>query len=101
MAEESKTAWGREKLFALDWLGFARQGVLGDVLRLFSLRRAWLERGDQRAYAELVRARRAADPSIRAVARLILAEMARSDKPNGSSAPTSKVDSDGARKREP
>jgi hypothetical protein len=101
MAEESKTAWGREKLFALDWRGFAAQGILADVLRLFSLRRAWLERGDQKAYAELVRSRRAADPNIRAVARLILAEMAGSDKPNDSSAPTSNVDLDGARKREP
>lgn len=100
MAEESKTAWGREKLFALDWLGFAAQGILGDVLRLFSLRRSWLERCDQKAYVELVRAGRAADQSIRAVAGLILAEMARSDKANDS-ALTSKVDLDGARKREP
>lgn len=76
MAEESKSAWGREKEFALDWLGFAQRGVLGDVLRLFSFRYAWLKSGDQKAYQELARARRAADPDIRATAEILFSELA-------------------------
>jgi hypothetical protein len=53
----------------------AKKGALGDVLRLFSLRYAWLKCGDQQAYRELVRARRAADADIRQTAEIILSEM--------------------------
>jgi hypothetical protein len=75
MAEQSKSGWGRDKVFALDWLDLARKGVLGDVLRLFSFRYAWLKDGDQKAYSELARACKAANPDIRGVAELLLSEM--------------------------
>ena len=71
-----KTPWGRDKVFALDWLALAENGVLGDVLRLFSLRSAWLKDGDQKAYSELERAVKAENPNIREAARLILSEAA-------------------------
>ena len=76
MAQKSNSAWAGEKVFALDWLGFAQRGVLGDVLRLFRLRYAWLKDDDQKAYAELVRACRAADPDIRRAAEILLWETA-------------------------
>ena len=72
---------GPGNLFALDWRGLAEKGVLGDVLRLFSLRYAWLKEGDQKAYAELARARRAADPNIRGAAELLFSEMALDKQP--------------------
>ena len=76
MSEESKSGGGKtDELFALDWLGFAEKRILGDVLRLFSLRRAWLKDGDRKAYLELARACKAADPNIRAAAELLLSEM--------------------------
>lgn len=81
---------GRDKVFALDWLGFARDGVLGDVLRLFSFRYAWIKNRDPKAYSELVRSRRAADPDIRRVAELLLADLDRDDKREGPSAGSSK-----------
>lgn len=76
MAEDSKLKCGRDRVFALDWRGLAEKGVLGDVLRLFSYRREWLSNGDPRAYSELARAGRAADPNIRKVAELLLSETA-------------------------
>jgi hypothetical protein len=85
MTEKPKPGWGREAVFALDWLGLAKKGALGDVLRLFSLRYAWLQRGDQQAYRELVRARRAADPDIRQTAEIILAEVTTEKQENGPS----------------
>lgn len=66
---------GRDRVFALDWLGLARKGVFSDVLRLFSFRYAYLKNRDPKAYAELVRARKAADPDIRSVAELLFSEM--------------------------
>lgn len=77
MAKESRSTTGEgDKIIALDWLGFAERRVLGDVLRLFSLRIAWLKEGDQKAHMELARACRAANPHIREVAELLLSEMA-------------------------
>lgn len=84
MAEESRSARDSDRLFALDWPGFAQKRVLGDVLRLFSLRHLWLKDGNEKAYSELTRARRAADPNIRGVARLLLSEMALDRQPRGS-----------------
>lgn len=81
MAEKRKTPWGRDKIFALDWLGLAEKRVLGDVLRLFALRCAWLKDGNSEAYLELVRAHRAADPDIRGAAELLLSEMAHAKQP--------------------
>lgn len=81
MAEEPKSAWGRDKVYALDWLDLAKKGVLGDVLRLFSLRHAWIKNGDRKAHSELVRAGRAADPNIRGAAELLLSEMAFQEQP--------------------
>ncbi len=85
MAEGStKTAWARDKVFALDWRGLAEKGVLGDVLRLFGFRYAWLKDGDQKAHLELERAAKAADPNIREAARLILSEAAAGNQPKDS-----------------
>ena len=75
-AEQSRRASIRDRVFALDWRSLAEQRVLGDVLRLFSYRRAWLNDQDPSAYSELVRASRAANPNIRKVAELLLSEMA-------------------------
>lgn len=86
MAKESRSTTGEgDKIIALDWLGFAEKRVLGDVLRLFSLRQAWLRDGDEKAYLELARARKAADPNIRGAAELLLSEMARDEQPYRSS----------------
>jgi hypothetical protein len=84
MTEKSKSAWGREKVFALDWLGLAKNRVLGDVLRLFRLRYAWLKDGDRKAYSELARACRAADPDIRRAAEILLKETALDKQRDGS-----------------
>lgn len=85
MVQKPKSGWGRETVFALDWLGLAKKGALGDVLRLFSLRYAWMKGGDQQAYRELVRARRAADPDIRRTAEIILSEMTTEKQEDGPS----------------
>lgn len=79
-----KSARDSDKIFALDWRGLAQKGVLGDVLRLFSLRYAWLKDGDQRAYEEIARARRAADPNIREAAELLFSAMTRDKQPSAS-----------------
>lgn len=85
MAKESNSRLqGGDRLFALDWLGFAQTRVLGDVLRLFSLRVAWLTEGNQKAYMEIVRACRAADPHIREAAEILLTEISLHKQPNRS-----------------
>lgn len=83
---------GRDKVFALDWRGLAREGILGDVLRLFAFRSAWLREGDRKAYRELVHACRAANEHIRAAAELILSETPHEEKTRDSSAVISNVD---------
>ncbi len=82
MAQQSKPASEHDKVFALDWRGLAEKRVLGDVLRLFGFRFAWLRDGDPKAYAELTRARRAADPNIRGAAELLLLDMGLGQQPN-------------------
>lgn len=89
MAKEFKSG-EHDKVFALDWRGLAEKRILGDVLRLFGFRYAWLKTGDQKAYSELVRARRAADPNIRGAAELILSDMGLGQQPNSLSAGASK-----------
>lgn len=80
----------RDKIFALDWLGLAKKRVFGDVLRLFSFRYAWVKERNQKAYLELQRSCKAADPDIRRVAKLLLSELARDEKADGLSPEGSK-----------
>lgn len=82
MAQESKSASNHDKVLALDWRNLAEKRVLGDVLRLFALRYAWLKNGDPKAYLELARARRAADANIRGAAELLLSDMGLGQQPN-------------------
>lgn len=78
---ESKSASDHDRVFALDWRGLAEKRILGDVLRLFSFRYAWLKSGDPKAQSELARASRAAEPNIRAAAELILSDLGLGQQP--------------------
>jgi len=79
--EVNKSAPGLNEAFAIDWLQLAKEHVLGDVLRLFSLRLSWLTTGDEKAYLEIARASRAENSNIRVVAELLLSQMSRNRLP--------------------
>lgn len=79
--------------YKLIWL-IVRALIAGRLLSLSSLQGlvihstsgiAWLKGGDQQAYRELVRARRAADPDIRETAEIILSEMTTEKQEDGPS----------------